>query len=75
MDLVEDDDVAGSVLVKRKDDGTIEVLQVGLIQRIIESLKINNLPGKRTPAKLGVLSSDPVGDRPTVSSTMLLFWI
>jgi hypothetical protein len=66
MDLEEEDDVAGflGVLVNRKEDDTIELLQVGLIQRIIAALHINHLPGKRTPAKLGVLSTDTEGDPP-----------
>jgi hypothetical protein len=64
MDLEEEDDVAGllGVLVDRKDDGSIELLQLGLIQRIVTALQITHLPGKRTPAKLGVLSSDPEGE-------------
>jgi hypothetical protein len=62
--LEEEDTVAGflGVLAKRKDSGTIELLQVGLVQGIIEALSISHLPGKRTPAKLGVLSSDPEGE-------------
>jgi hypothetical protein len=64
LGIEEEDDVAGflSVLAKRKDSGTIELLQVGLIQRIIEALHISHFPGKRTPDKLCVLSSDPEGE-------------
>jgi hypothetical protein len=43
----------------REDNGTIELVQVGLIQRIIEALQISHLLGKGTPAKLGDLSSYP----------------
>jgi hypothetical protein len=66
MDLEEEDDVAGflGVLVRRipGPNTSIELLQTGLIQRIIDALQINHLPPKKTPAKLGVLSTDPEGD-------------
>jgi Reverse transcriptase (RNA-dependent DNA polymerase) len=66
MDLEEESDVAGflGVLVDRRPDGSIHLLQKGLIQRILDALQIHHLPPKRTPAKLGVLSSDPEGDPP-----------
>jgi len=66
MDLEEESDVAGflGVLVDRRPDGSIQLLQKGLIQRILDALQIHHLPPKRTPAKLGVLSSDPEGEPP-----------
>jgi hypothetical protein len=51
MDLEEEDDVAGflGVLVHRTEDGTNELLQIGLIVRTIAALHINHLPnGSRT---------------------------
>jgi hypothetical protein len=68
MNLIEEDDVAGflGVLFQRHSgtNPTIELLQTGLIQRIVDALQISHLPSKRTPAKLGVLGSDPDGDPP-----------
>jgi hypothetical protein len=68
MDLEEEDDVARflGVLIRRHSstDPTIELLQTGLIQRIVDALQISHPPSKRTPAKLGVLGSDPKGDQP-----------
>lgn len=66
LDLEEEDDVAGflGVLVNRHTNGSIELLQEGLIQRVIDALQIDHLPPKKTPAKLGVLSSDPEGEPP-----------
>jgi hypothetical protein len=66
MDLEEEDDVAGflGVLVKRSHNGTIELLQTGLIQRVLDALQINHLPSKRTPANIGVLGADQNGDPP-----------
>jgi hypothetical protein len=68
MNLEEEDSVAGflGVLIQRHSGNspTIELLQTGLIQRIVDALQIFHLPPKRTPAKVGVLSSDPEGDPP-----------
>jgi hypothetical protein len=68
MDLEEEDDVAGFLgVLMQKHPGantTIELLQTGLIQRIIDALQITHLPPKRTPSKLGVLSTDLEGDQP-----------
>jgi hypothetical protein len=63
MDLEEEDSVAG-FLGHSGNSPTIELLQTGLIQRIVDALQISHLPPKRTPAKVGVLSSDPEGDPP-----------
>jgi hypothetical protein len=52
MNLEEEDDVAGflGVLVRRHPgtNPTIELLQTGLIQRIVDTLQISHLPSKRT---------------------------
>ena len=66
LDLEEEDDVAGflGILIDRRPDGSIVLLQEGLIQRVIDALHIDHLPNKRTPAQLGVLSTDPEGDPP-----------
>jgi hypothetical protein len=63
MDLEEEDDVAGflGVLIQRHTNGTIELLQTGLIRRIIDALQITHLHAKRTPAKGGVLGNDRNG--------------
>jgi hypothetical protein len=66
MELQREEDVAGflGVHIDRLPDGTIKLTQKGLIKRIIETLNIGHLPEKRTPAKLGVLATDPNGDPP-----------
>jgi hypothetical protein len=66
MDLQREEDVAGflGVHIDRRTDGTIKLTQKGLIKRIVDALNINHLPNKKTPAKLGVLASDPNGDPP-----------
>ena len=66
MDLEEEADVAGflGVLIDRRDDGSIQLTQKGLIKRILSALNIDHLPTKQTPAKLGVLGSAPEGAPP-----------
>jgi hypothetical protein len=46
---------------------TIELLQTGLPQRVVDALQISHLPPKRNPAKLGVLLSYAEGDPPGCS--------
>jgi hypothetical protein len=46
---------------------SIELRQTGLIQRNIDALQITQLPLKKTPAKLDVLSTDPEEDPPNAS--------
>jgi hypothetical protein len=57
-----EDDVAGflGVLINRKK-GHIELTQTGLIDRVIEALGCEDLPGLATPAD-GVLGKDEDGD-------------
>jgi Reverse transcriptase (RNA-dependent DNA polymerase) len=66
MDLEEESDVAGflGVLIDRRPDGSIALLQQGLIARIIDALHISDLHPKRTPSALGVLAADKDGDPP-----------
>ena len=67
LDLKEEDDVAGflGVNVQRDDaNGQIHMTQQGLIDRIIDALGCDSLPGKRTPAEYGALGSDKGGDPP-----------
>jgi hypothetical protein len=73
MHLEKEDDVSGflGVWVKHVTDGTIELLQIGLIQCILDALQISLLPTKRTPAKIGVLPADPEGEPPDCHSSVL----
>jgi hypothetical protein len=75
--MKDEEDAARSLalFVKRKNDGTFELLQIGLIQSNIEALRIIHLPGKSTPAKHGVLSSDPEGNCPTAYSILLPLYV
>jgi hypothetical protein len=59
MVLEVEDDVAGflGVHIDRRDDGTINLTQTGLIERII-----TDVPAKRTPAEVGCLGKDLDGD-------------
>jgi hypothetical protein len=66
MDLEEEDDVAGFLGVDIKKDektGVIRLKQVGLKKKIIEALKIDNLPAVYTPSDQ-VLGKDEDGDPP-----------
>ena len=47
-DIEEETDVAGflGVLIDRRSNGTVQLLQTGLIDRVIKALNINHLPGK-----------------------------
>ncbi|KAI2505066.1 hypothetical protein MHU86_9342 [Fragilaria crotonensis] len=62
LDLEEEDDVAGFLGVK--ENGQIHMTQLGLIDRIIDALGCDSLPGKRTPAEHGALGSDNKGGDP-----------
>ena len=65
MTLEVEDSVAGflGVHIERDQNGTITLTQKGLIDRIIEALHIENLPGVDTPAT-ECLGKDPLGDAP-----------
>jgi hypothetical protein len=69
MELQKEEDIAGflGVHIDRRPDGSIKLTQKGLTKRIIEALHVENMPVKRTPAKLGVLGSDPDGDPPNLT--------
>jgi hypothetical protein len=66
MEVEEEDDVAGflGVHIDRREDGTIHLTQKGLIDRIIKSLNIGDLPMKNTPSDYGCLGKDEHGDPP-----------
>jgi len=63
MDFTIEDDVAGflGVHIDRRPDGTIEMTQKGLIDRIIDALSIDHLGPRTTPADVAPLGKDPEG--------------
>jgi hypothetical protein len=66
MELEVEEDVAGflGVHIDRQKDGTIHLTQRGLIDRLIKTLNIGDLPSKQTPAEYGCLGKDAGGDPP-----------
>ena len=66
LDLNYEDDVAGflGVLMKRHDNGTIEVTQKGLIERVIRALSLdhNASTSTRTPTENTALGSHVDGE-------------
>jgi hypothetical protein len=61
------DDAAGFLGIHVQQDnknGQIYMSHVGLIDRIINALGCDTLPGKRTPAEYEALGSDREGDPP-----------
>jgi hypothetical protein len=64
MDLHYEDDVAGflGVHIDRKTNGTIELTQKGLIERVISAMGLEGATPKATPAESGALPSDASGD-------------
>jgi hypothetical protein len=70
MDLEEEGSVAGflGVHIERNEkDGSIKLTQKGLIKRIIETLNIQHLPIKHTPAAAEPLVLDADGDPPNAT--------
>jgi hypothetical protein len=65
MELSVEDDVAGflGVEIDRKQDGSIELLQTGLIDRIIVAMGLESANHKRTPAIIGALGKDADGEQ------------
>ena len=63
LEVTTEDDGAGflGVHTNRREDGTIELVQTGLIDRIITPLDIGDQKPKNTPAAHGALTSN-VGD-------------
>ena len=61
--LEEENNVAGflGILLQRKDDGTLELLQEGLIKRIIAALGLEDSMPKETPANKEPLGKDENG--------------
>lgn len=64
MELNKEDDVAGFLGVKmdRKEDGSIELLQLGLVDCIISAVGLEGSKSKETPAILGALPKDENGE-------------
>jgi hypothetical protein len=62
-DVEKEDDFAGflGVDIKRNPDGTVELLQTGLTDRIIAAMGLADANGKGTPATPGALGSDVDG--------------
>jgi hypothetical protein len=60
-----EDDVSGflGVLITKKEDGSIELLQTGLIGRIIKALGIEDANSKATPAETTALPAEPDGQQ------------
>jgi hypothetical protein len=63
--LQEEDDVAGflGILIERKQDGTIELKQTGLIDRIIKIMGLEDAAEKCTPALPKPLGKDENGQQ------------
>jgi len=63
IELKVEDDVAGflGVLIKKLDEGRIELTQTGLIKRILEAMGIEGANPKSTPAETEALPSDKTG--------------
>jgi Reverse transcriptase (RNA-dependent DNA polymerase) len=64
LELNVEDDVAGflGVHMKRQSDGSIEMTQTGLIERIIKALGLEQATTRETPAEHGALGSDKDGE-------------
>lgn len=62
--LDRESDVAGflGIDLRRKEDGTIELLQIGLIDRIVNAMGLQDANGKDTPAEVKPLVRDEGGD-------------
>ena len=63
MELSVEDDLAGflGVTIEKRSDGSIELTQTGLIDRIISVLGLEGANTKATPANLGALGKDEDG--------------
>ena len=64
LDFNVEDDVAGflGVLMKTHDDGSVELTQVGLIERVLTTLGLMAGRPKDTPAEYGALAENQDGD-------------
>jgi hypothetical protein len=64
MELNVEDDVAGflGVLIKRHQNNTIELLQTGLVDRVVIAMGLDGSNPKETPAEYGALPADKDGE-------------
>jgi hypothetical protein len=64
LDFNVEDDVAGflGVLMKTHEDGSVELTQVGLIDRVLSTLGLSEARPKDTPAEYGALPENKEGD-------------
>ena len=65
--LKREDDIAGflRILLERNKDGSITLLQTGLIKRILEVMDLGDCNPKYTPAESKLLRKDIDGDPPS----------
>ncbi len=63
LELNVEDDVAGflGILMKKHEDGSVELLQTGLIDRILRVMKLDNCGSKPTPSDTKPLGTDKNG--------------
>jgi len=63
MKLEQESDIAGflGIDIRKYEDGTIELLQSGLIKRILKVMKMEDSAAKPTPAALKSLGKDEDG--------------
>ena len=63
----EDSDVVGYLGIKmtKREDGSLELLQPGLVERVLKTLGLEKSAGKPTPSNMGVLVPDVDGEPPS----------
>jgi Reverse transcriptase (RNA-dependent DNA polymerase) len=64
FDLNIEDDVAGflGILMQKRDDGSIELLQTGLIDRVLKVMGLEDSHDKPTPLEIKALGKDENGE-------------
>jgi hypothetical protein len=64
FDLNIEDDVAGflGILMQKRDDGSIELLQTGLIDRVLKVMGLEDSHDKSTPSEIKALGKDENGE-------------
>ncbi len=63
MKLEQESDIAGflGIDIRKYEDGTMELVQSGLIKRILKVMKMEDSAAKPTPAALKPLGKDLIG--------------